>query len=157
MENILASMNKFFLKVLKNIKLGKNVKISPFTNIYGCELKDNVFIGPFVEVQKNVTIGENSRIQSHSFICEGVDIGKNVFIGHNVNTINDNLPKVNNENWVVEKIIIRDNVSIGTGSTIMGNVTIGENSIIGANSLVTTDIPYNEVWVGSPAKFLRKI
>lgn len=157
MENILASMNKFFLKVLKNIKLGKNVKISPFTNIYGCELKDNVFIGPFVEVQKNVTIGENSRIQSHSFICEGVDIGKNVFIGHNVNTINDNLPKVNNENWVAEKIIIRDNVSIGTGSTIMGNVTIGENSIIGANSLVTTDIPYNEVWVGSPAKFLRKI
>ena len=157
MENILASMNKFFLKVLKNIKLGKNVKISPFTNIYGCELKDNVFIGPFVEVQKNVTIGENSRIQSHSFICEGVDIGKNVFIGHNVNTINDNLPKVNNENWVVEKIIIRDNVSIGTGSTIMGNITIGENSIIGANSLVTTDIPYNEVWVGSPAKFLRKI
>jgi acetyltransferase-like isoleucine patch superfamily enzyme len=150
-------MNKFFLKILKNIKLGKNVKISPFTNIYGCELKDNVFIGPFVEVQKNVTIGENSRIQSHSFICEGVDIGKNVFIGHNVNTINDNLPKVNNENWVVEKIIIRDNVSIGTGSTIMGNVTIGENSIIGANSLVTTDIPYNEVWVGSPAKFLRKI
>jgi acetyltransferase-like isoleucine patch superfamily enzyme len=157
MENILASMNKFFLKVLKNIKLGKNVKISPFTNIYGCELKDNVFIGPFVEVQKNVTIGENSRVQSHSFICEGVDIGKNVFIGHNVNTINDNLPKVNNENWVVEKIIIRDNVSIGTGSTIMGNVTIGENSIIGANSLVTTDIPYNEVWIGSPAKFLRKI
>jgi len=157
MENILASMNKFFLKVLKNIKLGKNVKISPFTNIYGCELKDNVFIGPFVEVQKNVTIGENSRIQSHSFICEGVDIGKNVFIGHNVNTINDNLPKVNNENWVVEKITIRDNVSIGTGSTIMGNVTIGENSIIGANSLVTTDVPYNEVWVGSPAKFLRKI
>jgi len=150
-------MNKFFLKVLKNIKLGKNVKISPFTNIYGCELKDNVFIGPFVEVQKNVTIGENSRIQSHSFICEGVDIGKNVFIGHNVNTINDNLPKVNNENWVIEKITIRDNVSIGTGSTIMGNVTIGENSIIGANSLVTTDIPYNEVWVGSPAKFLRKI
>ena len=150
-------MNKFFLKVLKNIKLGKNVKISPFTNIYGCELKDNVFIGPFVEVQKNVTIGENSRIQSHSFICEGVDIGKNVFIGHNVNTINDNLPKVNNKNWVVEKITIRDNVSIGTGSTIMGNVTIGENSIIGANSLVTTDIPYNEVWVGSPAKFLRKI
>jgi acetyltransferase-like isoleucine patch superfamily enzyme len=157
MENILASMNKFFLKVLKNIKLGKNVKISPFTNIYGCELKDNVFIGPFVEVQKNVIIGENSRVQSHSFICEGVDIGKNVFIGHNVNTINDNLPKVNNENWVVEKIIIRDNVSIGTGSTIMGNVTIGENSIIGANSLVTTDIPHNEVWVGSPAKFLRKI
>lgn len=150
-------MNKFFLKVLKNIKLGKNVKISPFTNIYGCELKDNVFIGPFVEVQKNVTIGENSRVQSHSFICEGVDIGKNVFIGHNVNTINDNLPKVNNENWVLEKIIIKDNVSIGTGSIIMGNVTIGENSIIGANSLVTTDIPYNEVWVGSPAKFLRKI
>jgi acetyltransferase-like isoleucine patch superfamily enzyme len=150
-------MNKFFLKVLKNIKLGKNVKISPFTNIYGCELKDNVFIGPFVEIQKNVIIGENSRVQSHSFICEGVDIGNNVFIGHNVNTINDNLPKVNNENWVLEKIIIRDNVSIGTGSTIMGNVTIGENSIIGANSLVTTDIPYNEVWVGSPAKFLRKI
>jgi acetyltransferase-like isoleucine patch superfamily enzyme len=150
-------MNKFFLKVLKNIKLGKNVKISPFTNIYGCELKDNVFIGPFVEVQKNVTIGENSRVQSHSFICEGVDIGKNVFIGHNVNTINDKSPKVNNENWVVEKIIIRNNVSIGTGSTIMGNVTIGENSIIGANSLVTTDIPYNEVWIGSPAKFLRKI
>lgn len=150
-------MNKFFLKVLKNIKLGKNVKISPFTNIYGSELKDNVFIGPFVEVQKNVIIGENSRVQSHSFICEGVNIGKNVFIGHNVNTINDNLPKVNNKNWVVQKIIIKDNVSIGTGSTIMGNIIIGKNSIIGANSLVTTNIPDNEVWVGSPAKFLRKI
>lgn len=157
MESTLTSMNKFLLKVLKNIKLGKNVKISPFTNIYGCELKDNVFIGPFVELQKNVVVGENSRVQSHSFICEGVDIGKNVFIGHNVNTINDNLPKVNNKNWVIEKIIIKDNASIGTASTIMGNVTIGENSIIGANSLVITDIPDNEVWVGSPAKFLRKI
>jgi acetyltransferase-like isoleucine patch superfamily enzyme len=150
-------MNKFFLKIFKNIKLGKNVKISPFTNIYGCQLKDNVFIGPFVEVQKNVIVGENSRIQSHSFICEGVTIGKNVFIGHNVNTINDNLPKVNNKNWVIEKITIKDNASIGTGSTIMGDVTIGENSVIGANSLVTNDIPDNEIWIGSPVKFLRKI
>jgi acetyltransferase-like isoleucine patch superfamily enzyme len=150
-------MNKFFLKIFKNIKLGKNVKISPFTNIYGCQLKDNVFIGPFVEVQKNVIVGENSRIQSHSFICEGVTIGKNVFIGHNVNTINDNLPKVNNKNWVIEKITIKDNASIGTGSTIMGDITIGENSVIGANSLVTNDVPDNEIWIGSPAKFLRKI
>jgi acetyltransferase-like isoleucine patch superfamily enzyme len=150
-------MNKFFLKILKNIKIGKNVKISPFTNIYGCELNDNVFIGPFVEVQKNVIIGRDSRVQSHSFICEGVTIGKNVFIGHNVNTINDKLPKVDNKNWIVEKIIIKDNASIGTGTTIMGNITIGQNCIIGANSLVTTNIPDNEVWVGSPAKFLRKV
>ena len=157
MDNTLASMNRFFLKVLKNIEIGKNVKISPFTNIYGCKLNDNVFIGPFVEVQKNVIIGQNSRIQSHSFICDGVTIGKNVFIGHNVNTINDNLPKVNNNDWVVEKITIKDNTSIGTGTTIMGNVIIGKNCIIGANSLVTTDIPDNEVWVGSPAKFLRKV
>jgi len=156
-ENTLGLMNKFFLKILKNIKIGKNVKISPFTNIYGCELNDNVFIGPFVEVQKNVIIGRDSRVQSHSFICEGVTIGKNVFIGHNVNTINDKLPKVNNKDWIVEQIIIKDNVSIGTGTTIMGNVIIGKNCIIGANSLVTTDIPDNEVWVGSPAKFLRKV
>ena len=157
MENTLGLMNKFFLKILKNIKIGKNVKISPFTNIYGCELNDNVFIGPFVEVQKNVIIGRDSRVQSHSFICEGVTIGKNVFIGHNVNTINDKLPKVDNKNWIVEKIIIKDNASIGTGTTIMGNITIGQNCIIGANSLVTTNIPDNEVWVGSPAKFLRKV
>lgn len=150
-------MIKPLLKLIKNVNIGKNVKISAFTNIYGCTLKDNVFVGPFVEIQKNVTIDENTRIQSHSFICEGVTIGKNVFIGHNVNTINDNLPKVNNLNWIPEKINIKDNASIGTGSTIMGNITIGENSLIGANSLVTCDIPDGEVWAGSPAKFLRKI
>ena len=150
-------MINILLKILKNVKLGRNVKISPFTNIYGCTLKDNVFVGPFVEIQKNVEIGENTRIQSHSFICEGVTIGKNVFIGHNVNTINDNLPKVNNKDWTPEKINIKDSASIGTGSTIMGNITIGENSLIGANSLVNCDIPDNEIWVGSPAKFLRKV
>lgn len=150
-------MIKALLKLIKNVNIGKNVKISAFTNIYGCTLKDNVFVGPFVEIQKNVTIGENTRIQSHSFICEGVTIGKNVFIGHNVSTINDNLPKVNNLNWIPEKINIKDGASIGTGSTIMGNVTIGENSLIGAHSLVNCDIPDGEVWVGSPAKFLRKI
>ena len=142
---------------LKNVQVGANTKIFQFVNAYNCIIGDESKVGAFVEIQGGVKIGNRCKISSHSFICEGVNIGKNVFIGHNVNTINDNLPKVNNENWVVEKIIIRDNVSIGTGSTIMGNVTIGENSIIGANSLVTTDIPYNEVWVGSPAKFLRKI
>lgn len=150
-------MINILLKILKNVKLGRNVKISPFTNIYGCTLKDNVFVGPFVEIQKNVEIGENTRIQSHSFICEGVTIGKNVFIGHNVNTINDNLPKVNNKDWTPEKINIKDGASIGTGSTIMGNITIGENSMIGANSLINCDVPDNEIWVGSPAKFLRKV
>lgn len=150
-------MINILLKVIKNVKIGKNVKISPFTNIYGCSLKDNVFIGPFVEIQKNVVVGENSRIQSHSFICEGVTIGKNVFIGHNVNTINDNMPKINNQDWKVEKINIKDGASIGTGSTIMGNVTIGEKALIGANSLVNCDIPDGEVWVGAPAKFLKKI
>ena len=148
---------KYFLKISKNVKFGKNVIVSPFTNIYGCELQNNVFIGPFVEIQKNVIIGENSRIQSHSFICEGAHIGKNVFIGHNVNTVNDNFPKVNNKNWNIEKIIIKDNVSIGTGSTIMGNITIEENSLIGANSLVLENIPANQIWAGSPAKFLRSI
>jgi len=150
-------MINILLKIIKNVKIGKNVKISPFTNLYGCILKDNVFIGPFVEIQKNVIIGENSRIQSHSFICEGVTIGKNVFIGHNVNTINDNTPKVNSQDWKVEKINIKDGASVGTGATIMGNITIGEKALIGANSLVNSDVPDGEVWVGVPAKFLRKI
>jgi acetyltransferase-like isoleucine patch superfamily enzyme len=150
-------MLNFFLKILKNVKIGKNVKISPFTNIYGCTLKDNVFIGPFVEIQKNVKIGENTRIQSHSFICEGVTIGNNVFIGHNVNTINDNLPRANNKDWMLKKIIIKDGASIGTASTIMGDVTIGENSLVGAHSFVNRSIPDNEVWAGVPAKFLRNV
>ena len=143
--------------MIKNIKSGKNVVISPFTNVYGCILGDNVFVGPFVEIQKNVVIGNNTRIQSHSFICDGVIIGNNVFIGHNVNTINDRFPKVNNPTWILENIFIEDDVSIGTGSTIMAGVTISKGSVVGANSLVTKNIPKYELWVGSPAKFVKRV
>lgn len=160
MENLYQFiLNKLLRKItviLKDVNIGSNVKISPFTNLYGCSLGDGVFIGPFVEVQKNSKIGKNSRIQSHSFICEGVDIGENVFIGHNVNTINDKFPKVNNENWKCEKIVIQDNCSIGTGAVLMSGITIGKNSLIGANSLVLNDIPDNEIWAGNPAKFIRR-
>lgn len=143
-------------RLTKDVKYGKNVTVCPFTNLYGCLLDDGVFIGPFVEVQKNSKIGKNSRIQSHSFICEGVEIGENVFIGHNVNTINDRYPKNNNKDWKCEKIIIEDNCSIGTGTVLMAGITIGKNSLIGANSLVLNNVPSNEIWAGNPAKFIKQ-
>lgn len=148
-------IRKWLLKITKNVKFGKGTKISPFTNLYDCFLGDNVFIGPFCELQKKCYIGNNTRIQSHSFVCEGVKIQENVFVGHGVIFINDIFNKPLDK-WELKKTLIRKNVRIGSNSTILP-VEIGENSIIGAGSVVTKNIPPNEVWAGNPAHLIRKL
>jgi UDP-2-acetamido-3-amino-2,3-dideoxy-glucuronate N-acetyltransferase len=150
---------------LVNVKVGKNVKFFNFVNAYGCEINDNTKIGAFVEIQKNVTIGKNCKISSHSFICEGVHIEDRVFIGHNVSFINDIYPRSTNENgkiqtaddWKVLETFVKKGASIGTSSTILGGITIGENAIVGAGSVVTKDVLANTIVAGNPAKMLRKI
>ena len=135
---------------LNNVKMGENVKISPMVNLYGCELGDNCFIGPFVEIQSDVKIGNNTRISSHSFICEGVKIGKNVFVAHGVMFVNDKFTE-ERDDWVLHTTQIGDNVRIGSNATIMP-VKIGNNVVIGAGAVVTKDIPDNIVVKGNPAK-----
>ncbi len=156
---------KDFRCIADDVKLGKNVKIYQFTNLYGCTIGDNTKVGAFVEIQKNAIIGKNCKISSHSFICEGVEIEDNVFIGHGVMFINDKYPRATNaqgelqteSDWKVEKTLIKKGASIGTNSVILSNVTIGENSIIGAGSVVTKDIPANVIAAGNPCRILRKI
>lgn len=152
-------------QIINDVKLGKDVKIFHFVNLYGCEIGDNCKIGSFVEIQKNVTIGKNVKVSSHSFICEGVRIADNAFIGHNVTFINDRYPKATNEegalqnesDWVLEETFIKENVSIGSSVTILCGVTIGENSMIGAGSLVTKDIPPNSLAYGNPARVIKNL
>jgi len=141
---------------IKNIKLGDNVSIVEPVNLYGCTIGDNVKIGPFVEIQKNVTIGENSIVSSHSFICSGIKIGENTFIGHGVMFTNDTFDSDLIENWQLKETIIGDRVRIGSNSTILP-VNIGNNVIIGAGSVVTKDIPDNCVAYGNPAKIKRQL
>jgi len=148
-----------------DVRLGKNVRLSKFINLYGCSIGDNTKIGAFVEVQKNAIIGSNCKISSHSFICEGVIIKDNIFIGHNVTFINDTYPRATNpdgslqtdEDWSLEPVTVHNGVSIGSSSTILSNVTIGESSIVGAGSVVTKNVPPNTIVAGNPAKILRKI
>jgi UDP-2-acetamido-3-amino-2,3-dideoxy-glucuronate N-acetyltransferase len=152
-------------KSLRNVRIGENVKIFDFVNAYECQFGDNTKIGTFVEVQKNVVIGANCKISSHSFICEGVIIEDGVFIGHNVSFINDKFPRAINESgllqtqddWVLIKTIVEKGASIGTGSTIMGGITIGKSAIVGAGSVVTKNVPENAIVAGNPAKILRYI
>ena len=152
-----------FLSIAPTVKLGKDVKLSQFINLYGCEVGDETKIGAFVEIQKNARVGRRCKISSHSFICEGVDIEDNVFIGHGVTFINDTYPRATAVNgglqteadWKVEKTRVCEGASIGSGSTILANVTIGENAIVGAGSVVTRDVPANAIVAGNPAKFMR--
>lgn len=154
-----------FLCVAPDVKLGKDVKLSNFINLYGCEIEDETKIGAFVEVQKNAKIGKRCKISSHTFICEGVTIEDNVFVGHSVTFINDTYPRAANPDgalqtqadWKVETTLVKKGASIGSGSTILSRITIGENAIIGAGSVVTKDVPANVIVAGNPAKFLRKL
>ena len=149
--------------VAPDVRLGKDVKLSPFVNLYGCEVDDNTKIGAFVEIQKNAKVGKNCKISSHTFVCEGVSIQDNVFVGHGVVFINDLFPRATTaqgelqteRDWKVERTLVKKGASIGSGSTILANVVIGENAMVGAGSVVTRDVPDNAVVAGNPAKVLR--
>jgi len=154
-----------YVCIAPDVKLGRDVKLSKFINLYGCEIGDESKIGAFVEIQKNATIGKRCKISSHTFICEGVTIEDNVFIGHGVMFINDSYPRATAPNgslqtevdWKVERTVIKKGASIGSGATILSNISIGESAIVGAGSVVTKDVPPNSIVVGNPAKFLRYI
>jgi UDP-2-acetamido-3-amino-2,3-dideoxy-glucuronate N-acetyltransferase len=151
--------------IAPDVKLGKGVKLSKFINMYGCEVGDDTKVGAFVEVQKNATIGNRCKISSHTFICEGVTIEDEVFIGHSVTFINDMYPRATTEvgglqteaDWKVDRTLVKRRASIGSGSTILANVTIGENAIVGAGSVVTKDVPANTIVAGNPARVLRTV
>lgn len=148
---------------LANVKVGKNVKFFKFINAYNCSIDENSKIGAFVEIQKGVTIGKNCKISSHTFICEGVHIEDNVFIGHGVMFINDLFPKASNpdgtqqteKDWKVIETYVKSGASIGSNATIMCGITIGENALVGAGSVVTKDVLPNSIVTGNPAKFLK--
>ncbi|MDR3609525.1 MAG: acyltransferase [Ignavibacteriaceae bacterium] len=150
-------------KNINNVKLGNNVKIFDFVNLYGCSIDDNTKIGTFVEIQKNAIIGKNCKISSHTFICEGVEIEDNVFIGHNVTFINDKYPRATNndgelqteEDWVVTKTLVKKGASIGSSSTVLCGVIIGENAIVGAGAVVTKNVLPNMTVAGVPAKNIK--
>ena len=151
--------------IAPDVKLGKDVRLSKFINLYGCEIGEETKIGAFVEIQKNAKVGRRCKISSHTFICEGVTIEDNVFVGHGVTFINDSFPRATTEDgelqtekdWHVEKTVVRRGASIGSGSTVLSQVVIGENSIVGAGSVVTRDVPSNTIVAGNPAKILRAI
>lgn len=157
-------MNEF-CAITPDVKLGAGVRLSKFINLYGCEIGDNTKIGAFVEIQKNATVGKNCKVSSHSFICEGVTIEDNVFVGHGVTFINDSYPRATidggklqtEQDWKVERTVIKKGASIGSGVTVLSNVTIGENAIVGAGSVVTRDVPANAIVAGNPARLKRYI
>ncbi len=146
--------------VAADVKLGRNVRLSGFVNLYGCEIGDETKVGAFVEVQKGASIGPRCKISSHTFICEGVTIEEGVFIGHNVTFINDRYPRATNAegelqneaDWHCQRTLVKRGASIGSGATLLGGVTIGENATVGAGSLVTKDVPANTVVAGNPAR-----
>ncbi len=152
-------------KSLNNVKVGENVRIFDFVNAYHCSIDDNSKVGAFVEIQKGATIGKNCKISSHTFICEGVHIEDNVFVGHNVTFINDRFPRATNPDgsvqtdadWKLEETFIRKNASIGSSVTILCGIIVGEGAIVGAGSVVTKNVAPNTIVAGNPAKFIKKI
>jgi acetyltransferase-like isoleucine patch superfamily enzyme len=152
-----------FCSIAPDVKLGHAVKLSKFINLYGCQIGDETKIGAFVEIQKNARVGRRCKISSHTFVCEGVTIEDNVFVGHGVTFINDSYPRATaadgklqtERDWTVEKTVVKRGASIGSGSTILSKLVIGENAIVGAGSVVTRDVPPNVIVAGNPAKILR--
>ena len=161
---VISFMNPYVC-IAPDVKLGRDVKLSKFINLYGCEIGYESKLGAFVEIQKNATVGKRCKISSHTFICEGVTIEDNVFIGHGVMFINDSYPRATaadgnlqtEADWKVEQTVVKKGASIGSGATILSNISIGENAIVGAGSVVTKDVPPNSIVVGNPAKVLRYI
>jgi acetyltransferase-like isoleucine patch superfamily enzyme len=154
-----------YVCVAENVRLGRDVKLSKFINLYGCEIGDETKIGAFVEIQKNAVVGKRCKISSHTFVCEGVTIEDNVFIGHSVTFINDSYPRATTADgslqteadWKVERTLVKKGASIGSGCTILSSISIGENAIVGAGSVVTKDVPANSIVAGNPARVLRQI
>ena len=157
-------MNEF-CSIAPDVKLGKDVRLSKFINLYGCEIGDETKIGAFVEIQKNAKVGRRCKVSSHTFVCEGVAIEDNVFIGHGVTFINDSYPRATTpegelqteSDWHVEATVIKRGASIGSGATVLSKVIVGENSIVGAGSVVTRDVPPNVIVAGNPARILRPV
>lgn len=153
-----------FCRIAPNVVLGKDVSIQAFVNLYGCTIGDHTKIGPFVEIQKNASVGKRCKISSHTFICEGVTIEDEVFVGHNVTFINDKHPRAvnadgsmqNDLDWEVIPTVVGRGASIGSSVTVLCGVTIGAGALIGAASLVRSDVPPAEVWAGNPAQFISK-
>lgn len=159
----MSDMQKPYQQIAPDVKLGRGVRIYSFTNLYGCEIGDESKIGTFVEVQKGARIGKRCKISSHTFICEGVTLEDEVFVGHNVAFINDRYPRatdgagklLTDEDWTCIPTLVRRGASIGSGATIMGGITIGENAMVGAGSVVTKDVPSRGVVAGNPARILK--
>lgn len=153
-----------YCRIAPDVKMGQNVTVHAFVNLYGCSIGDNSRVGAFVEIQKNACIGRNVKVSSHTFICEGVAIDDDVFVGHNVSFINDKYPRATNDggspqseaDWQVVKTRVKRGASIGTSATILCGVTIGENAVVGAGSVVTHDVPANAIVAGNPARVMRK-
>jgi acetyltransferase-like isoleucine patch superfamily enzyme len=163
-KNAVASMDTYTC-IAPDVKLGQDVKLSKFINLYGCEIGDETKIGAFVEIQKNASVGKRCKISSHTFVCEGVTIEDNVFIGHGVMFINDSYPRATTltgglqteADWHVERTTVKKGASIGSGATILASICIGENAIVGAGAVVTKDVPANTIVAGNPARILRQI
>jgi acetyltransferase-like isoleucine patch superfamily enzyme len=161
----MSSSQQPFQRIAPDVKLGRNVRLHGFVNLYGCEIGDDVKIGTFVEIQKGVKIGNRCKISSHTFICEGVTLEDEVFVGHNVTFTNDRYPRASNENgelqteadWACIRTLVKRSASIGSGATLLCGITIGENAMIGAGSVVTRDVPPDTVVAGNPARVIKSL
>jgi UDP-2-acetamido-3-amino-2,3-dideoxy-glucuronate N-acetyltransferase len=161
----MSSSQPLFQRIASDVKLGKNTRVFAFVNLYGCEIGDDVKIGAFVEIQKGAKIGNRCKISSHTFICEGVTLEDEVFVGHGVNFTNDRFPRAANNSgqlqteadWTCIPTLIKRGASIGSGSTLLCGITVGENALIGAGSVVTKNVPPNSVVAGNPARVIKSL